>query len=102
MAYHTNDSILKNAAKDKHRARASATFEVLPQLMGFDETVILRAVDVDYSRNIVSFYFSGEGLDKVVEDENRMKWLVAVEGQECIEVIPPAWEVQMKKELKNG
>lgn len=99
MAYHVNDSIVKSPKTDKHRAQASATFEVLPQLMGFNENVILRAISVNYARNIVSFYFAGEGLEEVVEEPAH---LIGREGQECIEIIPPAWEAQMKKELKNG
>lgn len=40
------------------RAQFSYTLEVLPQILfpGHDSDVKIHAVDVDYTRNIVSFY----------------------------------------------
>ncbi len=95
------DVVLKQNLKDDYRAESAATFEVLPRLFGFNEDVILRGVKVDYSRQIVYFYFAGEGLLECAIDEQHLKNLIGREGQEAVEVIPPAWENDALKKALN-
>lgn len=93
MILATPDVALKQKAHDTKRAQASATFEVLPRLLGFNEDVILRGVRVDQSRNIVYFYFAGEGLDEY-EDLHPFD---TFEGQESYQIVPPAWDPANEK-----
>lgn len=85
-----------NRSKDKKRAQCGATLEVLPKLFGFKKDVTCRAVDVDYARNIVRFFFAGDGLEEIEVKYNVD--LTAHEGQESPEITPPAWEDDKIKE----
>lgn len=93
MAFALPDAaVLTQNQRDKKRAQSAATFEVLPRLLGFNEDVILRAVRVDYARNIVHFYFAGPGLSEI--EERYEVNLDCFEGQECPEIVPPNWETK--------
>jgi hypothetical protein len=85
--YSSVDTKYINKPISKTRVRCSATFECVPKLFGFGDDVRFVSAIVDHNRNIISFYFTGDGLKDHYPDAK----VVPYEGQECIEVIPPAW-----------
>lgn len=70
--------------KSTKRACAVATLEVLPELLGF-ENVKVVSVETDHKRNMVYFHLTGVGLPSQC---------VAYEGQQGMEIVPPAWETK--------
>lgn len=81
----------------KKRAKASATFEVMPLLLGFDKEVYLYGIDVDHVREMVTFIFSGDGLDEFGD-------CTTPEGQICVEILPPLWQamIEFKKSEESS